>query len=137
MNTRAKNKLAHPAACVMTPAQLSAAGISQPQQKRPRKKQTKDQQIAALQEDLRATQELLQTVFARLLSPFRTLTNFLQNHPTSTGNISGMASELPDDGGDTEPATEEDDDYVITTGRKRISQRPSSAGVKYVELIIL
>jgi len=66
MNTRAKNKSAHPAAPIMTPAQLSAAGISQP--KRPRKKQTKDQQIAALKEDLRATQELLQTVPTPLIT---------------------------------------------------------------------
>ena len=61
MNTRAKNKSKHPAAPVMTPAQLAAAGISQPQ-KRPARKQTKAQQIAALEEDLRVTQELLQVV---------------------------------------------------------------------------
>ena len=60
MKTRAKNKSAHPAAPVMTPAQLAAAGISQP--KRSRRQPTKDQRIAALEEDLRATRELLQVV---------------------------------------------------------------------------
>jgi hypothetical protein len=66
MTTRRKNKLAHPAACVMTPAQLTAAGIPQP--KRKQKRPTKDQRIAALEEDLRATRELLQTVRVSTLS---------------------------------------------------------------------
>jgi hypothetical protein len=65
MNLRAKNKSAHPAASVMTPAQLTAAGI--PQKKHPRRGPTKDQRIAALEEKLRATQELLQMVFPPLL----------------------------------------------------------------------
>jgi len=64
MNTRAKNKSKHPAAPVMTPAQLAAAGISQ--QKRSKKKPTKDQHIAALEEDLRATRELLRMVILLL-----------------------------------------------------------------------
>ena len=62
MKTREKNKSKHPAASVMTPAQLAAAGISQPQPARPRKKLTKDQWIAALEEDLCVTRELLETV---------------------------------------------------------------------------
>lgn len=62
MRTRAKNASSHPAASVMTPAQLAAAGIPQP--KRPQKKPSKDQRIAALEEDLRMARELLQTVIA-------------------------------------------------------------------------
>ena len=61
MKTRTKNKTKHPAAPVMTPGQLAAAGLPQPQ-KQPRR-QTKDQRIAALEEDLRATRELLEMVF--------------------------------------------------------------------------
>ena len=67
MNTRTKNKSKHPAAPTMTPGQLAAAGISKRQPKR-YKKQTKDQCIAALEEDLRATQELLRTVCAFLVT---------------------------------------------------------------------
>lgn len=62
MNTHPKNKSAHPARPIMTPAQLSAAGIPLPKSKRP-KKQTKDQQIAALREDLRLVQEMARTVW--------------------------------------------------------------------------
>jgi hypothetical protein len=57
MNTHTKNKTAHPAAPIMTPAQLSAAGIFQ--LKQPHKKQTKDQQITALKKDLCVMQEQL------------------------------------------------------------------------------
>ena len=70
MKTCEKNKSKHPAASVMTPAQLVAAGISQPRPARPRKKLTKDQQIAALEEDLRVTRELLETVLVPPSSEF-------------------------------------------------------------------
>ena len=53
MKTRTKNKSAHPAAPIMTPGQLAAAGIPQPPKRR--RQPTKDQRIAALEEDLRAT----------------------------------------------------------------------------------
>ena len=48
MKTRAKNKSKHPAAPIMTPRQLAAAGIPQPLT-RPRRQPTKDQRIAALE----------------------------------------------------------------------------------------
>ena len=60
MKTRARNAAKHPAAPVMTLAQLTAASIPQP--KRPQKKLTKDQRIAALEEDLCMTRELRQMV---------------------------------------------------------------------------
>ena len=56
----------------MTPAQLAAAGIPVPQSKNP-KKPTKDQRIAALEEDLHITRELLQTVQYLLLCSLRSL----------------------------------------------------------------
>ena len=130
--TRAKNKSTHPAAPVMTPAQLAAAGISQPS-KKPRKKQTKDQIIAALEEDLRATRELLQTVFRSFSIPFRQLMRLSQNRLVSVGNT-GVTPESQDDGGDTELATDDDDsDYTFTSGRKRSAQRSASTGIKCVD----
>ena len=49
----------------MTPSQLSSAGLSRgPNARRlPNKKLTKDQQIAALKDELRVTQELISSVF--------------------------------------------------------------------------
>ena len=65
MQTRAKNKSKHPPKSVMTPTQLAAAGVFVPRPK-PIRKPTKDQLIAALEEDLRVTRELLQTVLVPL-----------------------------------------------------------------------
>jgi hypothetical protein len=62
MKTCAKNKSKHPAAIVMTPAQLEAASISVPQQKKPPKKQTKDQRIAYLEEGARMQEAMIRTV---------------------------------------------------------------------------
>jgi len=132
MKTRAKNQSAHPAVPIMTSAQLSAAGISKSRPKRP-KKQTKNQQIAALQEDLRAAQEMLQVATTPLRSSFRLLMLPPQNRPTSAGSISGTMSESPDHDGNTELATEDgEDDYTPTTSRKRAAQKPASTGIKYV-----
>ena len=72
MKTRQKNKSKHPAAPIMTPGQLAAAGIPQPL-KQPRWQPTKDQCIAALEEDLRLTRELLHVV----LTPFTSLPDSL------------------------------------------------------------
>jgi len=136
MKTRTKNQTAHPAVPVMTPAQLSAAGISQSQPKRP-KKQTKDQQIAALKEDLHAAQKMLQVVVAPLPLLPRLLMISPQDRPASTGSIGRTTSELPDHDGNTEMATEDEDDYTLTTGRKRVSQKPASTGIKYVNFFEL
>ena len=64
MNTRRKNKAAHPGIPDMTPSQLSSAGLSRTSNtRRPsNKKLTKDQQIAALRDELRAAQELISSV---------------------------------------------------------------------------
>jgi len=131
MKTCAKNKSKHPAAPVMTPAQLAAAGISQPQ-KCPRRKQTKDQQIAALEEDLRTTRELLQAVSTSAIFVFFRVIDFFQSHPTPSQTApSQMVLESPNEDDDTEPATE-DDDYMFAGGRKRVSQKPAGAGKKCV-----
>ena len=69
MNTRKKNKSAHAGIPDMTPFQLTSAQLAsanfppQPQAAhRSLKKLTKDQQIAALKDELRATQELILNV---------------------------------------------------------------------------
>lgn len=60
MITRKKNKTAHPGIPDMTPLQLASAGISHPRTaRRSSKKLTKDQQIAALRDKLRAAEELI------------------------------------------------------------------------------
>ena len=64
MNTRKKNRSAHPGIPDMTRSQLSAAGLSRTS-KTPStssKKPTKDQQIAALKDELRAIRELVSIV---------------------------------------------------------------------------
>ncbi|KAF9791047.1 hypothetical protein BJ322DRAFT_1104702 [Thelephora terrestris] len=109
-NTRTKNKSKHPAAPVMTPRQLVSAGISKP---RPRKQPTKDQRIAALEDELRAMQEQLQT-----------------EHLASIGGSPGITSASPDHDGDTEPATDDDEDYAPANSRKRTSRKPAGAGVR-------
>lgn len=63
MNTRRKNKSAHPGIPDMTPLQLSSAGLSRTSNtRRPSgKKLTKDQQIALLQDQLHTTQQLFES----------------------------------------------------------------------------
>ena len=135
MKTRLKNQSAHPAAPVMTPAQLKAAGIAKPQTKQSQKKPTKDQQIAALKEDIRAMHDLLQVVCTMFTFPyhhsgFSRLST--QNCPASVRNTSGMAQE-PDNDCDTEVATEnDDDDYLPVTGQKRISKKSVDIGPRYI-----
>jgi hypothetical protein len=62
-NTRQKNKSAHPGAPDMTPSQLLSTGLAPPPNaRRVPKKLSKDQQIAALKDELRAAQELVLSV---------------------------------------------------------------------------
>jgi len=61
MDTRRKNKSTHPGLPDMTPSQLSSAGLTRTPAPR-RKKATKDQQITALQDELRSIRELLSKV---------------------------------------------------------------------------
>ena len=57
-NTRKKNKSVHPGAPDMTPSRLAAAGLSHlSKTRRPPKQLTKDQRIAALEEELRIARE--------------------------------------------------------------------------------
>jgi hypothetical protein len=64
MNTRKKNKSAHPGIPDMTAPQLSLAGLSRPAvaHRPPSKRLNKDQQITALKDELRAVQELVANV---------------------------------------------------------------------------
>lgn len=82
--TRAKNRLKHPAAPIMTRAQLTAAGIPTPPLNKPQKKQTKDQRIAALEEDLRITRELLQTVSTSSPLQSSLFTVYFSHFPTES-----------------------------------------------------
>ena len=63
MNTRKKNKSAHPGIPDMTPLQLASAQLASVDfprtARRPSKKLTKDQQIAALNDELQALRELV------------------------------------------------------------------------------
>jgi hypothetical protein len=136
MKTRAGNKEKRPAASVMTPAQLAAAGISDPRPKKPQKKPTKDQRIAALEENLRITRELLQTVIFPPLLHFRSLLTMTiaQNLPSAiAGSGIGMASQSPNDGGDTEPATDDDETYPKAGSRKRSSRKLPGAGARCID----
>ena len=58
MNLRRKNLSAHPGTPDMTPLQLTLAGLPDTRPA-PKKKLTKDQQIAALKKELQVTKELL------------------------------------------------------------------------------
>ena len=63
MNTRKKNKTTHPGIPDMTPSQFTSAGLPPPKTaRRSSKKLTKDQQIAALKDQLCTTQELVLSV---------------------------------------------------------------------------
>jgi len=57
--------------------------------------------------------------------------NFFQNRFAITGNV-GAASEAPDDGADTEPATDNEDDYIPAGSLKRKPQGSAGTGIKYV-----
>ena len=62
MKTRTKNKAQHPGIPDMTPAQLSAADLSRPKRPLPRKKMTKNDRIAALENELFAAKQLVAQV---------------------------------------------------------------------------
>ncbi|KAF9642383.1 hypothetical protein BDM02DRAFT_3133127 [Thelephora ganbajun] len=96
MNTRQKNKSAHPGIPDMTPSQLTSAGLSHAQDAhRPSKKKlTKDQQIAALRDELRVTRELVVS--------------------------NNRSEEVPmDTGGDTDPGTDVEEFETAVVGTKR------------------
>ena len=69
MNTRKKNKSAHPGIPDMSALQLASAGLSHIQNARrpPSKKPTKDQQIAALKDELRIAREVISNVMCSTL----------------------------------------------------------------------
>ena len=131
MNTRRKNQSAHPGIPDMTPSQLLSAGLSRtPNTRRtPGKRLTKDQQIAALKEELRAAQELMSRVSPLVLicihddaliavSIFQSLSR------------SDERDDL-DAGGDTDPATDPEETYA-TAGAKRKAKGSASSAPRYV-----
>lgn len=59
--------------------------------------------------------------------------HFLQNHYVNVGNA-GTVLESPDDGGDTELATDDDnEDFLLAGGHKRSSQRSAGTRIKCVD----
>lgn len=60
MNTRKKNKSAHPGIPDMTPSQLASAGLNMSRSSN--KKPTKNQEISALKDELRAVRELVSSM---------------------------------------------------------------------------
>jgi len=74
MDTRKKNKSTHPGIPDMTLSQLTSAGLARTPAPC-RKKATKDQQIAALQDELRSIRELISNVTCFTSSITTLLTN--------------------------------------------------------------
>ena len=111
--------MSHPGLPDMTPSQLSSAGLSRTPAPR-RKKATKDQQITALQDELRSIRELLSKVSCVTLSiSISTLTNpfILQKHSDSRA---AHREQTQDAGGDTDPETDVEPEVQITAvGMKR------------------
>jgi len=108
MNTRKKNKSAHPAIPDMTPSQLLSAGLStctSATRRSSRKKLTKDQRIAALENELRIAQEAV----------------------LNTRSNDHAAFEEPmDTGGDTELGTDSEETHA-SAGTKRKARGPSGS----------
>jgi hypothetical protein len=109
--TRSKNKTACPGAPDMTPAQLVSAGLSSA----PKKKKTKAQEIAALQEQLRVAHELLSLVIQfSVTSPYSVALICYQ------GQFVAHSKQAPEDtGGDTDVATDTEEPETTTAGTKR------------------
>lgn len=121
-NTRKKNQSAHPGLPDMTPSQLSSAGLSRGSTtRRPlNKKLTKDQQIAALKDELRAVQEHMSSV-SHFIFPHMyldALTNSLIVQSRSAAH-DDQTRASPDTGGDTDPATDAEETQMVTVGTKR------------------
>lgn len=139
MNTRKKNKSTHPGAPDMTPSQLARAGLSHAPGAST-KRQTKDQQIAALKEDLQAARDLITSIVSRFSAVhlcFYLVTLILghrQNRSRSNTDRNDDMQESPDTGGDTEPATdtEEADAHVGTKRKAAQSAGPASRYVMHL-----
>ena len=90
MKTRGKNKTKHPGIPDMTPSQLSATGLSRTPATR-QKKQTKNQEIASLKDELCSLQELISSVSHLALSDTYctalTITLFSRAVPTHMQNM--------------------------------------------------
>ena len=133
MITRRKNKSAHPGTPDMTPLQLLSAGLSHtPKSRRPSaKKLTKDQQIAALRDELRTAQELMSKAqvnpltLAHHITTTLTATFVLQSRFDGNDTQDNPIQASPDAGGDTDPATDSDETYA-TVGAKRKARRAAS-----------
>ena len=128
MNTRRKNRSAHPGVPDMTPLQLLSAGLSHTPNARRPKKLTKDQQIAALRDELRTAQEIMSTVQVNPLVFACTRYHMLTDPFVFQGRFDGSTAHddpvqpSPDAGGDTDPATDSDETYA-TVGAKRKAKK--------------
>lgn len=129
MITRKKNKSAHPGKPDMTPSQLTVAGLRRTSDShRPStKKLTKDQQIAALRDELRVAQEAISSV--SLFTPGLLVRHTICHRFQSRSNRHAVLDNQPDSGGDTEPATDLEDTFTAV-GTKR--QSVGSSGPRCV-----
>lgn len=137
MNTRQKNKSAHPGIPDMTASQLALAGLPHTTNKRrsSNKKPTKDQQITALQDELRAIRELISSVRIPSYSTPNLLYLRLPIFQTSSNKnpVPGNRTQpLLDVGGDTDPATDIEEDQPAAIGTKRKASRPTSSATTCV-----
>jgi len=118
MDTRRKNKSAHPGLPDMTPSQVSSAGLSRTPAPR-RKKATKDQQISALQDELRSIRELLSEVphftLFNLHPPNAHQSSHFQKHSNSRA---ARRDQAQDADGDTDPGTDMEAE-TVAVGMKR------------------
>lgn len=117
----------------MSPAQLLSAGLSRAPNARcaSNKKPSKDQQIAALKDELRAAQERIANVslFTSLCTHCNVLMTF-QRHTNDRAVHNDQMQVSLDMGGDTDPATDPEETYA-TVGTKR-----KAGGVKKASVYV-
>ena len=119
MDTRRKNKSAHPGVPDMTRSQLSSAGLPHPPAPH-HKKATKDQQIATLQDELGSIRELLSNVSC--LTPSKSLHRITHKFvfQTQSNSHAECTNQAQDVEVDTDPRTDlELQTAVVGTKRKR------------------
>ena len=139
MNTRQKNKTAHPGIPDMTPSQLALAGLpcttnahhtntSHTSNKKP----MKNQQITALKDELRAAQELILNVtsLSLVFGSFYLYPSTFQNGSSKHMVHNDRVQASLDVGGDTDPATDTEDDRTVVTGTKRKGGKSTSSATR-------
>jgi hypothetical protein len=138
MNTHRKNKSAHPGTPDMTLSQLTLAGLSHAQNTRhppPNRKPTKDQQIAALEDKLRAAQELISNITHFALYYLYLITimmHILQSSSNSHVARDDHTQVSLDSDGDTEHTTNtEEPETTTTVGAKQKASKSAALAPKY------